>query len=271
MGGQWAASLSRPPSRLHAPLVEIGVALGIHLRCCTHQFFCRTRRQPRILHTGVAVLLEVRQVASRLAVRIDGICTATQQHRAENQGQGSRQGGFLLGGDEAARVGPRAAPNRISPLKGLGAGNADERRQGRCPAGFKLGWQPPCVTSYTDWCRRADRVPAARLACRLPPANPTLHFLFGFNACGCRRRYDDVYLEPNQLDGEVGRPFRSTLRRSILDHDVLALDPPQLTQTLSKCLRRCELELDEARRTRMRGPFQPVAPQEQAARPGGRR
>ena len=142
-------------------------------------------------------------------------------------------------------MGPRAAPNRISPLKGLGAGNADERRQGRCPAGFKLGWQPPCVTSYTDWCRRADRVPAARLACRLPPANPTLHFLFGFNACGCRRPYDDVYLEPNQVDGEVGQPFRSTLRRSILDHDVLALDPPHLTQTLSKCLRRCELELDK--------------------------
>src|SRR5262252_10230784 len=100
---------------------------------------------------------------------------------------------------------------------------------------------------------------------------PTLHHLFGFNACGCRRPYDDVYLEPNQVDGEVGQRFRSTLRRSILDHDVLALDPPQLTQTLSKCLRRCELERDEARRTRMRGPFQPVAAQERAARPGGRR
>src|SRR5215471_19673422 len=53
------------------------------------------------------------------------------------------KGGFLLGGDEAAREGPRAAPNRISPLKGLGAGDADERRQGRCPAGFKLGLATP--------------------------------------------------------------------------------------------------------------------------------
>src|SRR5215472_2696546 len=51
--GQRAGLLGRPPSRLHAPLVEI------HLRSCTHQFACRIRRQSRILHTGVAVLFEV--------------------------------------------------------------------------------------------------------------------------------------------------------------------------------------------------------------------
>ena len=151
-------------------------------------------------------------------------------------------------------MGPRAAPNRISPLKGLGAGNADERRQGRCPAGFKLGWQPPCVTSYTDWCRRADRVPAARLACRLPPANPTLHFLFGFNACGCRRRYDDVYLEPNQLSTARSRDLSD--RPSADRYSTMMFWPsthPSSRRPCRNASRRCELELDEARRTPMRG------------------
>ena len=50
------------------------------------------------------------------------------------------------------------------------------------------------------------------------------------SGCGRRRRDDDVDLQPDQLGREVGQPVEPTLRESILDDDVLALDPPELTQ-----------------------------------------
>ena len=150
-------------------------------------------------------------------------------------------------------MGPRAAPNRISPLKGLGAVNADERRQGRCPAGFKLGWQPPCVTSYTDWCRRADRVPAARLACRLPPANPTLHFLFGFNAAAVG---DLTMTSTLSRTSSTARSGDLSDRPSADRYSTMMFWPstrPSSRRPCRNASRRCELELDEARRTAMRG------------------
>src|SRR5262249_60145670 len=44
----------------------------------------------------------------------------------------------------------------------------------------------------------------------------------------CRRRYDEFNLEPDQLDREVGQPVEPTLRKSIVDDNVLALHPPEL-------------------------------------------
>ena len=54
--------------------------------------------------------------------------------------------------------------------------------------------------------------------------------------CRRRRRYEDVHLEPDQLGREIGQPVESALRPSILDDDVLALDPPELTQPLPERL-----------------------------------
>src|SRR5262249_29602923 len=52
--------------------------------------------------------------------------------------------------------------------------------------------------------------------------------------CGCwqRLRYDDVHLEPDQLCREVGQPVELTLRISIVDDNILTLNPPALTQPL---------------------------------------
>src|SRR5262249_39731750 len=47
-----------------------------------------------------------------------------------------------------------------------------------------------------------------------------------------RRGYDDVHLEPDQLGREVGQPVKPTLRKSIVDDDVLAFNPPELAQPL---------------------------------------
>src|SRR4029453_9462434 len=45
-------------------------------------------------------------------------------------------------------------------------------------------------------------------------------------------RYDDVHLEPDQLGREVGQPVEPTLRKSIVDDNILALNPPELAQPL---------------------------------------
>src|SRR5262249_24893979 len=54
---------------------------------------------------------------------------------------------------------------------------------------------------------------------------------------GCRYSlrplgHDDVHFEPDQLDREVGQPVEPTLSGSIVDDDILALDPPELAQRL---------------------------------------
>src|SRR5439155_22626325 len=43
---------------------------------------------------------------------------------------------------------------------------------------------------------------------------------------------DQVHLEPDQLGRQVGQPVDPTLRISIVDDDILALNPPELAQPL---------------------------------------
>jgi hypothetical protein len=43
-------------------------------------------------------------------------------------------------------------------------------------------------------------------------------------------RYDDVRLEPDQLGREGGQPVEPTLRKSIVDDNILALSLPELAQ-----------------------------------------
>src|SRR5207302_10087297 len=45
-------------------------------------------------------------------------------------------------------------------------------------------------------------------------------------------RYDEVHLEPDQLGRQVGQPVDPTLRISIVDDNILALNPPELAQPL---------------------------------------
>ncbi len=45
-------------------------------------------------------------------------------------------------------------------------------------------------------------------------------------------RYDKVHLEPDQLSRQVGQPVDPTLRISIVDDNILALNPPELAQPL---------------------------------------
>jgi energy-coupling factor transporter ATP-binding protein EcfA2 len=54
---------------------------------------------------------------------------------------------------------------------------------------------------------------------------------------GCRHplrppRYDEVHLEPDQLGRQVGQPVDPILRISIVDDNILALNPPELAQPL---------------------------------------
>ena len=54
---------------------------------------------------------------------------------------------------------------------------------------------------------------------------------------GCRhslrpKRYDEVHLEPDQFGRQVGQPAEPTLRISIFDNNIVALNPPELAQTL---------------------------------------
>src|SRR5262249_24709395 len=49
-------------------------------------------------------------------------------------------------------------------------------------------------------------------------------------SCNCNRRcrgYNDVHAEPDQLCREVGQPVVPILRESIIDGDVLTLNPPE--------------------------------------------
>src|SRR5262249_39425030 len=45
-------------------------------------------------------------------------------------------------------------------------------------------------------------------------------------------RYDEVHFEPDQLGRQVGQPVDPTLRISIVDDNILALNPPELAQPL---------------------------------------
>src|SRR5262249_26435062 len=45
-------------------------------------------------------------------------------------------------------------------------------------------------------------------------------------------RYDEVHLEPDQLGRQVGQPVDPILRISIVDDNILALNPPELAQPL---------------------------------------
>jgi len=47
-----------------------------------------------------------------------------------------------------------------------------------------------------------------------------------------RRCHDEVHLEPDQLSRQVGQPVDPTLRISIVDDNILALNPPDLAQPL---------------------------------------
>jgi hypothetical protein len=47
-------------------------------------------------------------------------------------------------------------------------------------------------------------------------------------------RYDDVHLEPDQLGRKVEQPVEPTLRKSIVDDNILALNPPEFAQPLPK-------------------------------------
>ncbi|HEY1362064.1 MAG TPA: hypothetical protein VGF60_07445 [Xanthobacteraceae bacterium] len=54
---------------------------------------------------------------------------------------------------------------------------------------------------------------------------------------GCRHslrplRYDEVHLEPDQFGRQVGQLVDPTLRISIVDDNILALNPPELAQPL---------------------------------------
>src|SRR5262249_43127524 len=54
---------------------------------------------------------------------------------------------------------------------------------------------------------------------------------------GCRYSlrplgHDDVHFEPDQLDREVGQPVEPTHSGSIVDDDILTLNPPELAQRL---------------------------------------
>jgi hypothetical protein len=55
---------------------------------------------------------------------------------------------------------------------------------------------------------------------------------------GCRRYLrprrcdDEVHLEPDQLGRQVGQPVDPILRISIVDDNILALNPPELAQPL---------------------------------------
>src|SRR4030095_11212046 len=45
-------------------------------------------------------------------------------------------------------------------------------------------------------------------------------------------RYDEVHLEPDQLSREAGQPVDPTFRISIVDDNILALNPPEFAQPL---------------------------------------
>src|SRR5262249_8767401 len=59
----------------------------------------------------------------------------------------------------------------------------------------------------------------------------------GFLRCQGRRRRgrgDDVHLQPYELGGQRRESLEVPIRPSILDHDVLTLDPPEVAQPLSE-------------------------------------
>ena len=62
---------------------------------------------------------------------------------------------------------------------------------------------------------------------------------------GCRhslrpQRYDDIYLELDQLGRKFGQPVEPTLCETIVDDNILAFNPPELTQPLPERFLRLE-------------------------------
>jgi hypothetical protein len=49
---------------------------------------------------------------------------------------------------------------------------------------------------------------------------------------------DHVYVKTDKLRREVGKPFRSAGRMSVLDDNVLSLDVAEIAQTLQECFAR---------------------------------
>src|SRR5262245_42334347 len=79
---------------------------------------------------------------------------------------------------------------------------------------------------------------------------------------GCRRRLrprrcdDEVHLEPDQLGRQVGQPVDPTFRISIVDDNILALNPPELAQPLPKCVEQGR-PIGRGRQTKKTYPGQP--------------
>jgi hypothetical protein len=67
-------------------------------------------------------------------------------------------------------------------------------------------------------------------------------------------RDDDVYLEPGQLDREVGQPVEPALRKTIVDDNILVLNPPELAQPLPE---RVEAEIGRCPRSKVADPGHP--------------
>src|SRR5712692_3874766 len=54
--------------------------------------------------------------------------------------------------------------------------------------------------------------------------------------CGCSNRYDQVYLETDQLGGQIGESLPPPCRIAPLDDDVLALYPAEFAEALPERL-----------------------------------
>ena len=61
--------------------------------------------------------------------------------------------------------------------------------------------------------------------------------LLGCHRCWCRDRYDDVCLEPDQFGREVGQPLVPTLRKSIVDDEVLSPDVAEIAERVLEGVR----------------------------------
>ena len=60
--------------------------------------------------------------------------------------------------------------------------------------------------------------------------------IFGSQSIGTTGSDDDVNLETDEIGREVGKAIASTLRISILNADVLSLNPSEVAETLPECL-----------------------------------
>ena len=65
---------------------------------------------------------------------------------------------------------------------------------------------------------------------------------------GCRRRYDEVHVEADQLGGKVRQPLKLFFSISVLEGDGLPLHPAQVSQCLSKRFNPGDVRRGHARR-----------------------